>query len=72
MKCPWCEEGKVLTAHVKHQFQYGRDGVTLVVRVPMRHCTKCNEQWLDHVSEDIITKVTNDYLDGSDESVEGS
>ncbi len=69
MKCPWCEEGCVITAWTQHQFQYGRDDVMLGARVPMRHCSKCDEQWFDHVSEDIIDRVVVDYLDGSDENV---
>lgn len=66
MKCPACESEKVTTTWIQHSFQYGVTGeagtINLGCFIPLRSCGRCGEKWLDHVGEDIITKVVDIQL----------
>lgn len=64
LSCPSCEYGKISTTWVDHEFQYGtdEDHVMLKCSVPRRTCPVCNEQWLDHIAEDIMAEVVSLHL----------
>ncbi len=53
--CPRCDEPSVVTYRHEHDFNYGsgETAVKLHVEVPVRRCTACDFQFLDHEAERI-------------------
>ena len=53
-ECPQCgTAGGIRTLAHRHTFIYGsgKSGVELTVDVPLRRCTSCDFQYLDHEAE---------------------
>ncbi len=53
--CPRCDEPSVVTYRHEHAFNYGsgETAVKLHVELPVRRCTACDFQFLDHEAERI-------------------
>ena len=53
--CPRCDVSSVVTYRHEHDFNYGsgETAVKLHVVVPVRRCTACEFQFLDHEAERI-------------------
>ena len=55
LTCPVCGDDRVSTFFHQDAFEYGTgaSAVTLHVDLPVRHCTACDLEFLDHVGERI-------------------
>lgn len=61
--CIDCGSVCVDTKWINHSFPYGfgDSAVELTVRVPVRKCLECGEEWLDYVAENLMQEEVNSY-----------
>ena len=58
MICIDCESERITTETISHRVPV-RQGtiVGITIRIPVRRCIDCGNQWLDHEAEDIIEEA---------------
>ena len=57
MKCFDCESINITTIMVEHRVPYGIEPVEVIIKVPVRKCLDCDNMWMDHEAEDIISNT---------------